>query len=534
MSRRKKFATLDEGQQQITSFFVKVPKPVAASVQATQPAVQQQITSFFGRVPRPGAAGVQATPPTLSPSMPVSRSLDVSSPPSQLSSHQFLPTAHVNDGVLSTMEKKEDDEEVVCGNKMDVDSCDDSVVKFVNPIYADDFGSSPHRKSAQLSEEEDEEEKELSLVLRRPNSKDVQKFKVDYDHYTESDEEDDDTYPTEFNRGEMESFLVEQQSSSKCSTFMKPLSGDELMPMDRRSISKKVQEFKERYDSDTESDEEDDDTYPTEFNHGEMESFLVEQQSSSKCTEFMKPLSEDELMPMDRRSISKKVQKFKERYASDTKSDEEDDDTYPTEFNQGEMASFLAEQQSSSKCTDFMRPLAEDELMPISGPLSKKSQKFQRQPDWDSDSEEESSSYTTVNNPNEMESFMEEQVKPLPPAINQQSIEIIEIDDEDDEVATSSAITYSSDNQETTLPIITNYMKIKDILIGCKQLTPEITDSVFSHKIKVKSIVELQYKNNNDKITRMLNEPLSQKMKDFVVQQFHHHYNSIQSAVLSN
>ncbi|KAH9405100.1 hypothetical protein TYRP_000937, partial [Tyrophagus putrescentiae] len=347
---------------------------------------------------------------------------------------------------------------------MDVDSCDDSFAKFADPIYTDDFGSSPHRKSAQLSEEEDEEEKELSLVLRRPNSKDVQKFKVDYDHYTESDEEDDYTYPTEFNRGKMESFL---------------------------------------------------------------------------CREF------------------------KERYASDNENNEEDDDTYPTEFYQGEMASFLAEQQSSSKCTEFMKPLSGDELMPISGPLSKKSQKFQRQPDCDSKSEKESNSYTT--------------------AINQQSIEVIEIDDEDDEVAKPSAITYSSDNQETTLPNRINYEKIQDILTGCKQLTPEITDFVFKyislnhqlllklfvvnsankfqcgiqdhirpgiqfdkkirclynhlasvHKISFKSIVELRCKNNNDKITRMLNEPLSQKTKDFVVQQLHHHYNSIQSAVLSN
>ncbi len=290
-----------------------------------------------------------------------------------------------------------------------------------------------------------------------------------------------------------------------------------------------------------------------------MESFLVEQQSSSKCTEFMKPLSGDELMPIRRGTISKKVQEFKERYDSDTESDEEDDDTYPTEFYRGEMESFLTEQQSSSKCTDFMRPLAEEESVPISrGPLSKKSQKFERQSDWDSDSEEESNSYTTVNNPNEMKSLMEEQVKPLSPAINHQSIEIIEIDDDDDDdkVAIPSAIAYSANKQETKLSVNTDNEKIKNILTGCKQLTHEIIDSVFkcislkhqlmlklfvvdstdkfqccvqdhrkpgiqfdlslqklrnhiriNHKINVKSIVELQCKNNNDKITQMLNEP---------------------------
>ena len=250
--------------------------------------------------------------------MPVSRSLDVSSPPSQLSSHQFLPTAHVNDGALSTMEKKGDDEEVVCGDQMDVNSCDDSFVKFVNPICATDFGSPTRQKSAQLSEEEedeDEEEEDLLSVLRRPNSKDVQKFKVDYDHYTESDEEDK-SYPTEFNRGAMESFLVEQQSSSKCSTFMKPLSGDELMPMNRRSISKKVQEFKERYASDTESDEKDDDTYPTEFNRGEMESFLAEQQSSSKCTTFTKPLPPAAIQQSRKSSLPLLSNQFSSRSSS--------------------------------------------------------------------------------------------------------------------------------------------------------------------------------------------------------------------------
>ena len=380
--------------------------------------------------------------------MPVRRSRDVSSPPSQLSSHQFLPTAHVNDGTLSTMEKKGDDKEVVCGDQMDVNSCDDSFVKFADPIYADDFGLSPHRKSAQLSEEEedeDEEEEDLLSVLRRPNSKDVQKFKVDYDHYTESDEEDK-SYPTEFNRGAMESFLVEQQSSSKCTKLIKPLTDDELSPVLRRPNSRGVQKFKVDYGSDTESDNEDNNYYPTEFNQGEMESFLVEQQSSSKCSTFMKPLSGDELMPMNRRSISKKVQEFKERYASDTESDEKDDDTYPTEFNRGEMESFLAEQQSSSKCTTFTKPLP-----PAAIQQSRKS------------------SLPLLSNQFSSRSSSLGQHQP---------IEVIEIDD-DDEVVLQSAVTYSLANKTIKMPNVTKYEKIKNILIDCQQLTQEIVDSVF-------------------------------------------------------